>query len=670
MPAITSFAGRSIGARLYLATGAIVLGAMLAAVGFTALRARQVANESAHQALAASLAAQGRFERQRAAQLRLISRFAATDPSFVAYVAESDPVSVHDLLLERQQQLACDVALVLDRSGHVLARTDRAGGVGQDFSRVPIVAEAMQHGEGTGLWNDGDRYWTATAVPLVSGGEAVEGYLVTGLALDDQLALDVRRQSGAEVAFVAFAPAMHVVASTLGEDQDLVAALEHHPELGARVSGADGGGAGVPLTLAGHPWLVHAAPFGAARPGAPTPIAAVTLASLDRAIAPFRRIEAALLGVAALALMLAFVLAWSLSRRVARPLAQLADAADAARAGHYDRPLPVCGDDEVGRVARAFDGLLGELREERELEQYLQALSRSLPDTPPAPPADDGVAPAGTVLAGRFEVLAWIGSGGAGVVYKARDRQLNDVVALKTLRREALSADTLEALKAELRTARRITHRNVLRTHDFGEAGGVPFISMEYVRGVTLRGLLDHSGRLPIAAAIRIGRQLLAALEAAHELGVVHLDVKPENLILDPAGGVRLMDFGIARLTRGPERTRTPEALMGTIGYVSPEQLAGAPGDHRSDLYACGVVLYEMLAGRQPFTASDPNELYYRIMNEDPPGVRTLAPDVPPALERVVATCLARDPTRRFADAKALSAALAAAGAPGTVDAA
>jgi len=250
-----------------------------------------------------------------------------------------------------------------------------------------------------------------------------------------------------------------------------------------------------------------------------------------------------------------------------------------------------------------------------------------------------------------------------GVVYKARDRQLNEVVALKTLRPELTEPEALESLKSELRIARRITHRNVLRTHDFGEANGVPFISMEYVRGVTLRELITQDPQLPQSVALRIVRQALSGLEAAHAMGVIHRDMKPENLILDPTGQVRVMDFGIAIPARAALSDAVFDSVTGTLGYLAPEQLVGGRADERSDLYAVGVILYELLSGRRPFPASDAVELSYRQMNEDPPALSGNAPGVSAALERVVLRCLARDPSARYASAGELLKALGEPGA-------
>jgi serine/threonine-protein kinase len=232
------------------------------------------------------------------------------------------------------------------------------------------------------------------------------------------------------------------------------------------------------------------------------------------------------------------------------------------------------------------------------------------------------------------------------------------MVALKVLRPGVAEQGTLEAIKEELRIARRITHRNVLRTHDFGEAEGMAFISMEFVRGMTLRELLDHTARLPLSVALRLSRQLLAGVEAAHRMGVVHRDLRPENLILDSSGVLRIMDFGIARAARISRAPGERTAVVGTPGYLAPEQLDGHPGDVRSDLYACGVVLYEMISGVRPFTAFDANELWYRVQNEDPVPLAQVAPEIPADIAQIVMRALERDPARRFASATEMLEAL------------
>jgi serine/threonine-protein kinase len=648
----------SLGRRIFLLSATLIAASVSTAVVFTALRARQVANEAVGRALDASQSAQESFDSQREKQLRLISRIVASDPSFVAYVAEADPASIRDLLEQRRQALGCDFAIVLDRAGRVLARTDRPGGIGDDLSRLPLVAAAIERGEASDVWREEERLSSAVAVALLSGQQVVEGVLVAGFALDPALAVLLKRATDADVAFLAFdAGATRVAASTLGASAEaLVQAL------GGALGKARAGEV-VPrydLRLDGHAWVARVRPL---RDASGAPVGAVAiLAPLDRHLSAFRSIAWALVVAGAIGVAVAFALSYTLSRRVTRPIERLATIAEAARAGDFTAELPTGGSDEVGRLGRAFHGLLSELRDQRELEQYLSQLSRHIPDpaTEERPVVDIGLPLArGATLGDRFEVLSLLGTGAAGAVYRARDRALKDVVALKVLRRDVVrDPRALEGLKEELRLARRVTHRHVLRTHDFGELDQTAFISMEYVRGVTLRQLLEQSGPLPIAVALRIARQVLAGLEAAHAMDVLHGDLKPENLLLEPNGNAKLADFGVARLLRRGRPATEQAVFTGTPHYMAPEQLQGHETDKRSDLYAVGVVMFEMLTGRRPFVAADATELFYVQTNQDPPGPRSFRGEISVSLDALVLACLARDPAARPASAAELRESL------------
>jgi HAMP domain-containing protein len=658
--AIARAAAGSLGTRIFLLSGALITASVATAVVFTMLRAHQVAGEAVDRALDASQAAQESFEHEREQQLRLISRVVASDPSFVAYVAEADPASIRDLLEQRRQALGCDFVIVLDRQGRVLARTDRPGGAGADLSGHPLVAEALARGEAAEVWHEDERLATAVAVPLLSGQQVVEGILVAAFALDDRLAVLLKRATDAEVAFLSLENGVaHVAASTLESSGDaLVGALASADGALARVAKGEGV-ARLEFRLGGRAWVARLEPLRDA--GRSTVGVAAMLTPLDRHIGAFRSIAGALAVAGAFGVLGAFVLSYTLSRRVTRPIERLAEAAEAARAGEFAAVLPTEGTDEVGRLARAFRGLLGELREQCEMEEYLSRLSREMPEASVDETSGERAQPTlarGALLGGRFEVLEAVGAGGNGVVYRARDRAIRDVVALKVLDRQRLGdAEALERLKSELRMARRVTHRHVIRTHDFGELDGVAFISMEYVRGTTLRQLL-RLGALPLAAAMRISRQLLAGLEAAHAMDVLHGDLKPENLLIEPNGNVKLADFGISRpLRRGPPRDEV--TLAGTLHYLAPEQLMGREPDVRADLYAVGVLLFEMLTGRKPFAEATTEELTYHQLNLDPPGPRALRPEIPLALDEIVLACLARDPALRPPSATALRERLA-----------
>lgn len=263
----------------------------------------------------------------------------------------------------------------------------------------------------------------------------------------------------------------------------------------------------------------------------------------------------------------------------------------------------------------------------------------------------------GSLLGDRFEILSVLGTGGMGIVFKARDLTLGELVALKMLKSMVFDdGEQLGRLKDELRLARRIGHPNVLRTFDFGEVDGIPFLTMEYVLGITLRKLLETSGRLPLSAGLRLARQLCRGLAAAHAEAVLHRDIKPENLIIEHTGNAKLMDFGIARpITRAMPGQTQPGAVVGTPAYLAPEQLSGEEPDERADLYACGVVFYEIFTGQLPFRGgSNLMKLINEKLQEPPVPPREHWANMPEVLERLILRCLELDRAARFSSATEL----------------
>lgn len=267
---------------------------------------------------------------------------------------------------------------------------------------------------------------------------------------------------------------------------------------------------------------------------------------------------------------------------------------------------------------------------------------------------------AGARIADRYVIELTLGSGGMGAVYRARDEKLGERVALKVVRDAHLASPSmLERFRREVTTARRIHHPNVVRIHDLGEAEGVLFISMEYVDGESLRSVFERYGRLPLERVRALSTQILAALQAAHEAGVVHRDLKPENVLLDAESRVRLIDFGIARLDAlaTADGLTATHAILGTPQYMAPEQIRGRRVDARTDLYALGVMLYEALCGRPPFTAESPIALSFAHCTDPVPP---LPDDVPSAWRALVERALAKEPDQRFASAAEMRGALPA----------
>ncbi len=345
-------------------------------------------------------------------------------------------------------------------------------------------------------------------------------------------------------------------------------------------------------------------------------------------------------------------------------MSQVIQAATAVEAGKYEAGglgQVAQRSDEIGRLARVFDAMVNQVKaRETRLKDQVEALRQEIEvakhSTRAATPREMPNLPTGQVFAGRFEVLEEIGSGGMGMVYRALDRELGEQVALKTLRPELTQDPSLiERFKSEIRLARHISDKHVVRTHDLGERDGVYFLTMEYVEGITVRELLDTRGKLGVSPALAIASQLAQSLIAAHEQGVIHRDIKPQNLLLDATGMLKVMDFGVARLSAGSSGLTEVGALVGTPSYMAPEQLLGDSFDHRIDLYALGVVLFECLTGRLPFEAPSTVALIARLIKETAPVASTLNPEIPPRIDALLERLLAKDPDQRPATARDLS---------------
>jgi len=265
--------------------------------------------------------------------------------------------------------------------------------------------------------------------------------------------------------------------------------------------------------------------------------------------------------------------------------------------------------------------------------------------------AVDSLAPE-TVLGGRYQILKMLGEGGMGAVYKARDLEVDRVVALKVIRPEyANRPEILARFKQELVLARQITHRNVIRIFDLGQGDGIRFITMEYVDGQDLYSLLRSGEQLPLERKVKIAREICRALEAAHEQGVVHRDLKPQNIMVDSSGRVLVMDFGIARSLEDTGLTHTG-ALIGTPAFMSPEQAKGEKLDIRSDLFSFGVIFYEMLTGKAPYVAETAVGLLLKRVQERPAPPIELNQEIPQALSDIVLKCLVVNREQRYQTAE------------------
>ncbi|MGH9939473.1 MAG: serine/threonine-protein kinase [Blastocatellia bacterium] len=259
---------------------------------------------------------------------------------------------------------------------------------------------------------------------------------------------------------------------------------------------------------------------------------------------------------------------------------------------------------------------------------------------------------------GNYRILAKIGEGGMGEVFRGFDLMLEREVAIKALRPElARQPQVVERFRAEAVTLARLNHPHIATLHNFLRHNDDYLMVMEFVRGETLESVIQRHGALALGQSLRLFGQALEGIAQAHTLGVIHRDLKPSNLMLTETGAIKVMDFGIARVLGSARMTRTGR-ILGTIQYMSPEQVHGQEGDARSDLYSLGIVLYEMLTGRVPFSSQSEFELMRAQIEDPPPPPREFAEHIPEAIERIILRALAKNPAERFQTAEDFHAAL------------
>src|SRR5262245_39464299 len=254
----------------------------------------------------------------------------------------------------------------------------------------------------------------------------------------------------------------------------------------------------------------------------------------------------------------------------------------------------------------------------------------------------------------RYEILSRLGVGGMGIVFKAGDRETGEIVGVKVLKAElADQPKRINAFQNELRLARKITHKNVCRIYDFNRTDGISFITMEFVEGESLRRVLNRFNVLSARTGMKLARQICEGLREAHDQGIVHRDLKPENLMIDASGNVKLMDFGLAHLV-----AEDSTAAVGTPSYMAPEQAQGGPLDQRCDIYALGLVLFEMFTGTAAFTGETPMVIALKQIQASPANPREIEHTIPDHIAKAILRCLEKDPARRFQSVDELEAAM------------
>jgi eukaryotic-like serine/threonine-protein kinase len=678
--------------KIFLAAAFLIAIAVGGAIAISTYRARVVADTKIDEDLKKSGPAWEAFEQTRYGELHRALAVVVSNPGIIALLGTPDPATgrpdaatVFDTLKREQASSArADFLVAVGPSGTAIARTDRPLPYTADLSSVPTIAGALQGEQTEGIWLSGGRLYNVVAAPVLEGGTRVVGIIAAAFQINDDVARNLKSLMNTEVVFLAdqakpterAKPAL--AASTMeGASRSVLEEIDRRPDLVDAVL-RQGKTIG-PLTLpvSGDTYLAYFLPIRSSTDSLVG--AAVALRSRDKELAAFQQIQDTQVFVGLAALAIAFALSFLLARRITEPVDRLVRATEEVRVGNLDSPdLPVDSKDEIGILARSFRAMLEELREKAALEKYIASLNMTVPEdmgkglagVSGRPSSEVTIAGAsvpsrraelrvGSLFAGRYEIQSVLGRGGMGIVYKAHDKDLDDVVAIKTLKNEALSADPtmLDRFKQEIRLARRITHPNILRTHDLGETDGLRYLSMEFVKGILLKHLVEQDQLPPTPVALRIAKQVCAGLAAAHEVGVIHRDIKPQNIIIEPTGGLKIMDFGIARLTQDRGMTTTG-TVVGTPDYMSPEQARGLPPDFRSDIYSTGVVLYELFTGSLPFEEDSPLAVVLKHVQGRPPSPQTKNPKIDPKIASIILKCMQKEPAERYQTVNELYEAL------------
>lgn len=706
-------AASSITWRVFVGTAVIVGVVVMVALIMASSAARRSADATARRSLeqASDLVAQLLAGRERS--LAGGARVFVQGPYFRTLVAERRRADILDQTFEAAEQLDASWVFITDGVGALLAKSDEPSASGDALGRVPLVAAALRGSVSGGFGVSGDSLlFQATSVPIALPGATPFGVLVATRRIDSAMTADFRAAAASEVLFFARDRdgKPHLVASTLPSNaalrQGLSQLVTSSVQAGATSASLNGPRE---LNMGDATWIAQAASLTTA--GGEVIGGYVVLRPLDSALATLTGVRRSLFLAGLLGFLLALVAAWIAARSVTQPVRSLAAAMRRAADGDYALAGgPALSDvdsvGDIGSLARAFDALLVDLRDRDSLSASTAAAvavdeARREATAEPSGSMRRGAArelsfggakartvpqvavPEGSLLANRYRIESRIGGGGMGIVYRARDRVLGETVAIKLLRPEVLVADEVarEQLQQELRLARRVTHRNVVRTHDIGESDGIPFLTMEYIDGASLATVIRVRGSLPVPAVLSLARQLMRALSAAHAQGIVHGDIKPQNLLLGPNGVLKVTDFGVARVVRDGHRTsdviaprgaavagRLTGAIIGTPEYMAPEMLIGGPATVASDLYAAGVVLHECLVGKTPHGADTPTAfLSSKLANEAERDLRSTAAvareeraarGVPESVGELVALLTHRDPGRRPPSAAHASALL------------
>ena len=667
------------------------------------VQAQQVSTETIGQSLRQSSTVLDTKIESRFNSISEVARSVARDSRILPLVYESEVLTLQDQSQEFQNKLDFDILFFTDGSGNVLARSDRPQAIGQNMAgKTPFFDDALAGKSGRGYFLSQGRLMQIVTEPIFDNvaTDVVRGTVALAYEFSGEMANEIVSLTASDIGFFSFtrdqSRQVNGVNSIYVTDEQLKGSLNAYFQ--------QSGNSWRPMfdgELAVHNFqttLNNQKYFAVARPvgndgSEPLGFVMILRSSADL-LEPFTRIQNTVLVIGGICLIVAFILAGFVSFRISRPIVELMSVTGDIQDGKFpEKSSAPKSRDEIGMLYRAVVEMGNTLKEKAELENYLAQISNelnlntalsggalsddaNLVDSPEQIQAQfsdadatlvlkstggsivDNAAEspiaAGTVIGGRYEVLELIGQGAMGLVFLVQDRDLDEKTALKLLPRDLFNKNDAVSIKEEIRLARRITHRNILRTFDMGNWDIYTYISMEYVAGYDLDVLLKRTGAQDRYIALLMGRQICSAMNAAHEEGVIHLDLKPGNMMVNRQGILKIMDFGLARSIANKDEqgaAKNSTQLMGTPRYMAPEQFLNEEIDHRTDIYSIGIILYTLLTGSPPFSHKDYMKLAEMQVHQELPEMRGVNGVIGGPLEQIIRKATEKDPADRFQSA-------------------
>lgn len=683
---------------------------ILATLWQIGVQAKKVSTQSIERTLSQSSVILNTKMTSRFASIEEVARSIARDGRVQPLVYEGESLTLQDLSLEFQRALEFDILFFTDAEGTILARSDRPEAVGANLAGRSVLFDKALAGESSqGIFVSQEKLLQIVVVPVYDNiaADLVRGSLALAYELSGEIGREIHALTMSEVSFFIFSRnenrEIDGAQSTFSTEADLGKQLESYfqqnPAAWKSITDSSKNFTEVEIQLDDELYYASIQKLSNADS---RPLGfSMAMRSETELMRPFVEIQKSVAVIGLICLVVASLFAWIFAHGISRPILAMVRLTEGIKDGIYpDKSQELRRGDEVGSLQRSIIAMGNSLREKSELENYLALISEemvsedSMSDSEALASLDLGGSDDKTIVHNieaedentllldsnqapeskmqdteivvdkRYRLVKHLGSGSVGDVYLAQDLELDERVAIKIMSQSIFDRQTSVDFKEEIRLARKITHRNILRIFDFGTWQGNYYITMEYVSGYDLGKLLRSKGALDVSIGVVMARQICTAMYAAHEQGIIHRDLKPANMMINRQGVLKIMDFGLA--TKVQEKSEESNAdskpgqgsVVGTPRYMAPEQFLNWNLDERSDIYSIGIILYALFSGAPPFSNKDFEKLAQLHLHADVPKISSIGGIAGDKLNAIIAKALAKKPEQRYQNVRELLDAL------------